>query len=346
MKGLSFNDITLLPADFSRVRSRKDVNPTENFFGVPRLPIISSNMDTVYSIELGKETLKHNGITTIHRFCSIEEQLRMFQNSYKLMNFSAWCAVGVGKLELERAKSLYDNGCMTFILDVANAASLHVVDQFKALRQIVPGAMIVVGNFDNKNQIKDFNYFAGQPADMYKSGVGNGSQCSTGIVTGVGTPTVSCLLSCVDSGFPVILDGGIKSSGDFCKAIALGAKAVMMGRQFAGCVESGATGYHKTQTTYHETRNELEITHKKYRGSASQSSYVTQGKTDWNRAPEGEESFIPVTGTVEQFLQNYEGALRSSMSYLNSNDLTEYRERAKYLEISTSSYLEKLPNKG
>ncbi len=357
-KGLSFDDITLQPVDFSMVRSRKDVNPLEVILGIPRLPLISSNMDSVYSVELAKEVVKAGGISVMHRFCKIEDNIRMFTEAEQL--HSVWGSVGVGKYELERARSLYNVGCHTLVLDVANAAAIHVVDQYKQLKEALPQAILVVGNFDSANQIKEFIYHAGSVPDFFKVGIGGGSPCSTRIVTGVGTPNVTALVDCVSTGYPIILDGGIKNSGDFCKAIALGATAVMMGRNFAACEESGAKKAYESNNLplkpdFSDTfmalgkNDELVMGRQpasriaQYRGSASQSSYETQGKTDYYRAPEGEEYWIPVTGTVKQLMDNYEAALRSSMSYLGAFDLTNYRKNVNWIEVSPSSQFESRP---
>lgn len=43
---------------------------------------------------------------------------------------------------------------------------------------------------------------------------------------------------CKELGIPLISDGGNKNSGNMCKALALGADCVMLGRLLAGCEES------------------------------------------------------------------------------------------------------------
>lgn len=329
-KGLSFNDITLLPVDFSLVRSRKDVNPTENILGQLKVPMISSNMSSVFSVELAKEVIKNGGISVVHRFCTIEANVKMFTDVGSINGL--WGSLGVGEYELQRAVKLYEAGCHVLVLDVANAASIHVVDQYKRLKQALPNAILVVGNFGSANQIKEFIYNAGSTPDYFKCGIGNGAACSTRQTAGIGIPSVTSLIDCVSSGYPIIWDGGGKTTGDYCKAIALGAKAVMMGRNFAACIESGAKTDHQTLNSY-----------KLYSGSASQSSYVAQGKTDYYRAPEGEEMWLTVTGTVKQLIQHYDAALRSSMSYLGAFTLEEFRKNAKWIEISQASQLESTP---
>jgi len=53
---------------------------------------------------------------------------------------------------------------------------------------------------------------------------------------------LSALLSvnpiCKEFNIPLISDGGNKNSGNMCKALALGADCVMLGRLLAGCEES------------------------------------------------------------------------------------------------------------
>ena len=79
-------------------------------------------------------------------------------------------------------------------------------------------------------------------ADCVKVGIGPGSICTTRVVAGIGVPQITAVLACAEMGakygIPVIADGGIKYSGDIVKAIAAGARVVMMGSMLAGCEEA------------------------------------------------------------------------------------------------------------
>ena len=79
-------------------------------------------------------------------------------------------------------------------------------------------------------------------ADAVKVGIGPGSICTTRIVAGVGVPQLTAVMEAVgaarDRDVPVIADGGIKFSGDICKAIGVGAHSVMIGSLFAGTDET------------------------------------------------------------------------------------------------------------
>ena len=62
------------------------------------------------------------------------------------------------------------------------------------------------------------------------------------MVSGIGVPQITAVLESAAMGdkygIPVIADGGIKYSGDIVKALAAGARVVMMGSMLAGCEES------------------------------------------------------------------------------------------------------------
>lgn len=62
------------------------------------------------------------------------------------------------------------------------------------------------------------------------------------MVAGSGVPQFSALLDvapiCKKYGIPLISDGGNKNSGNMCKALAIGADCLMLGRLVAGCEES------------------------------------------------------------------------------------------------------------
>ncbi len=92
-------------------------------------------------------------------------------------------------------------------------------------------------------------------------GVGPGAICTSREVLGVGVPQVTATMDCAaardqyyrDSGryVPIITDGGMRSGGDVCKALASGADAVMLGSAFARTEEAPAKGYSWGMSTGH-----------------------------------------------------------------------------------------------
>jgi IMP dehydrogenase len=84
-------------------------------------------------------------------------------------------------------------------------------------------------------------------------GVGPGAACTTREVVGVGVPQVTATLECAAAReeyfrrtgryVTVITDGGIRTGGDLCKAIASGADGVMLGTPFAQASEAPGRGF-------------------------------------------------------------------------------------------------------
>ena len=97
--------------------------------------------------------------------------------------------------------------------------------------------------------------------DALLVGIGPGAACTTRGVLGIGVPQVTATCDCAaarDTYFlktrryvPIITDGGMRSGGDVCKALAAGADAVMMGSIFAGTKESPGQGYSWGMSTGH-----------------------------------------------------------------------------------------------
>lgn len=85
-------------------------------------------------------------------------------------------------------------------------------------------------------------------------GVGPGAACTTRRVLGLGVPQATAVADAAaarddyhaKSGryVPVIADGGLRTGGDVCKAIACGADGLMMGQPIARSQEAPGHGYH------------------------------------------------------------------------------------------------------
>ena len=92
-------------------------------------------------------------------------------------------------------------------------------------------------------------------------GVGPGAICTTREVLGVGVPQVTATIDCAgardefyrETGryVPIITDGGMRTGGDVCKALASGADAVMLGSIFSGTAEAVGRGYSWGMSTGH-----------------------------------------------------------------------------------------------
>jgi IMP dehydrogenase len=92
-------------------------------------------------------------------------------------------------------------------------------------------------------------------------GVGPGAACTSREVLGVGVPQITATIDCAaarndhyrETGryVPIITDGGIRTGGDVCKALAAGADAVMIGSPFARTAEAPGRGYHWGMATPH-----------------------------------------------------------------------------------------------
>lgn len=332
MQFLSFDDVLLVPT-FSEVVSRKDVDTSLDFLGVKlTVPVISSNMDTVTNSIVAHEMRKLGGISALHRFCSIDQNVKEYLASPP----ETIVSIGLGEYELDRAVTLEDNGASIFLIDVAHAANLGVVTFYNQLRGLLNKASkVIVGNFATGAELEEFMSRVKIVPDAIKVGVGGGSACTTRVVTGVGLPTLSSIISCseVCNQYDTLLiaDGGIRSSGDLSKALAFGADLVMLGRLVAATEESPA----KKISTINSQTPFL----KQYRGSASAASYAAQGKTAEWRAPEGESYNIPLTGTLKDLMDNLSAGLRSSMSYLNAPTLQRYKH-PDFVMITSSGIME------
>jgi len=87
-KGLTFDDVLLIPKR-SSLRSRKDADTSTQLTRDIRMnvPIMSANMDTVTEARMAIAMARTGGIGMIHRFMTIEQQVRQIQRVKRAEGF-------------------------------------------------------------------------------------------------------------------------------------------------------------------------------------------------------------------------------------------------------------------
>lgn len=361
---LTFEDTLIVPK-FSNINSRKDVS-LDN--GYSRLPVISSNMDTITSVEMAKAMKIGGGLACLHRFWSIEDNVTALEKSVSNGQLP-WVSVGVGELEYKRAEALYEAGARCLILDVANGAQLQVVKQYKRIKETLIDAFVVVGNFATYESCADFwkelnkgaiPYYRNGKGELsvygvdgFKIGIGSGANCITRIKTGIGIPQLAAIID-VCNGFKnhahkplIIADGGCQNSGAVAKALGAGADMVMLGSMLSGTEETpgkvvSALGSPLVSWNIENKSNSkaFEGQYKKYRGSASKESYKDQGKTQEYITEEGVSTLVPYKGPVANILQDIEGGLRSAFTYTGSRNLEEFHKNVEFVRITNAGIIE------
>ncbi|WP_341760480.1 IMP dehydrogenase [Candidatus Endowatersipora endosymbiont of Watersipora subatra] len=248
-------------------------------------------------------------------------------------------ATTVDSYGLERAERLIDAGVDLLVIDTAHGHSQMVLDSVRKVKKISDSVKIAAGNVATADGTKALIDVG---VDVVKIGIGPGSICTTRMVTGVGVPQLSAIMSAVEIAeklnIAVIADGGIKFSGDLAKALAAGASLAMVGSLLAGTDESPGDVY------LHQGRS-----FKSYRGmgsvgamaSGSADRYFQDDVRDTLKlVPEGIEGQVPYKGPVSVVLHQLIGGLRASMGYVGGATLQEFKKRAKFIKISTAGLAE------
>jgi GMP reductase len=241
----------------------------------------------------------------------------------------------------------------TICIDVANGYSEHFVEFVKKTRHHFPTHTIVAGNVVTGEMTEEL-ILAG--ADIVKVGLGSGSGCSTRLKTGVGYPQLSAVIECADAahglGGHIISDGGCVVPGDIAKAFGAGADIVMLGGMLAGYIEcDGALvdedGFLLDERLTDEyERNGTKMFKEFYGMSSEKAMDKHSGGMNNYRASEGHSMRIPFKNEfVCKMLQEIEGGLRSSCTYVGASSIKELPKRTTFIRVNNqvnTSYLQYL----
>ncbi|EAQ81346.1 IMP dehydrogenase [Blastopirellula marina] len=248
----------------------------------------------------------------------------------------------VGVMDFERVQSLIDNSVDVLVVDSAHGHSKNVIETVREIKKNWP-IDVVAGNIATAEGCADL-IEAG--VDAVKVGIGPGSICTTRVVSGVGVPQVTAIRDAAQvaakHGIPIIADGGVRFSGDICKAIASGASVVMIGGLFAGLHESPG------DVILYQGR-----TFKVYRGMGSLGAMVKGSKERYRQGevsdggklvPEGVEGRVPFKGNLSPFVYQLVGGLRAGMGYCGTRTIEELRRDAKFIRVTPASVRESHPH--
>lgn len=330
-QAITFDDVLLVPA-YNHHESRRvvEICMSDRLKKLSLdLPVMSSNMDTITESAMANFMHSKGGIGVLHRFLSIEENIKQFS----LCQGNVFVSVGCSSAELERAEALRDAGANYFCVDVAHAHAKYVGKTLKNLRQLLADRCIMAGNVAT---YAGADYLASCGADIIKAGIGGGSVCSTRIKTGFGIPMLTCIQDCARTDRSIVADGGIRTSGDIVKALAFGADFVMIGGMLAGTEPTPG----KVITT--EDGRQV----KRYRGMASQEAqenFLGQ-MHEWKTA-EGVATEVEYRNTQDNIIADIVGGLRSGLTYAGADTITELQRKLNFVLVTQAGRLESLPHK-
>ncbi len=283
---------------------------------------------------------EHNNLKGLITIKDIEK-MRKYPNSCKDAHgrLRAGAAIGPGKDREARTEALIRAGVDVLVIDTAHGHHKDVLDAVRDTKKIFPDCQLIGGNVATREGVLDL-IKAG--VDAVKVGVGPGSICTTRVIAGVGIPQLSAIMETSElsekNGIPVIGDGGIKFSGDITKALAAGARSVMIGNLFAGTDESPG------EIVLYQGRS-----YKVYRGMGSIEAMKEGSKdryfqgdveSEAKLVPEGIEGRVPYRGALSYSIQQLIGGLKAGMGYLGAKNIQELRQQAKFIRITSSGLKE------
>ncbi|MBY0545518.1 MAG: IMP dehydrogenase [Gammaproteobacteria bacterium] len=302
--------------------------------GTPRETVVALfHQHRIEKILIVNDKFQLRGLITVKDILKAKEKPFASKDSAQQLRVGA--AVGTSEGTAERVAALVEAGVDLLIVDTAHGHSANVLSQIRDIKKLYPNLALIGGNIATGAAAVAL---AEAGADGVKVGIGPGSICTTRIVSGVGVPQITAISEVAaalkGTELTVIADGGIRYSGDICKAIAAGANTVMVGGLFAGTEEAPG---------------EIELyqgrTYKSYRGMGSLSAmnqlhgssdrYFQNSVSESEKlVPEGIEGRVPYKGSVFNVIHQLMGGLRSGMGYTGSADIEAMRTQSQFVEVT------------
>lgn len=317
-KGYGFDDVLIKPIP-STVGSRDDVDISVKLSNTLKLdfPLIASPMVGVVDACFAQKLSELGGIAILHRFYKSRQELFNDIEEYLWYKKSA---LGKSKFGISLGidekfyEEYFEYNPSILLVDTANGYTSRLLKYCDKIKSYIIrngyDTLLMSGNVATKEGAENLRDYG---CDIIRMGIGGGSPCSTRNKTGVGVPNLSALMDCADLGdVKILIDGGIKNSGDFVKAVGAGADLGISGKLYAECYESPNEGI--------------------LYGMASR-THMEKTKADI-KSVEGFDTFITKKHSLSQFVREFGYGIKSAGTYLNARSLQQIFINSEFVEVS------------
>ena len=320
-QGFELSDLLLVPQP-SEVNSRDDVSLSRCIGTLSlSIPIIASPMKGIVGTRLIKEIARLGGIGILHRFYT--DAAQRYKDLDNLANDVYRFGVAIG-LNDTFYKEAIEEGASIICLDVANGyldsvlrATEEIAD-FIQKRNLPYSCLVMSGAVATHEGTR---HLAMAGARLVRVGIGSGGLCTTRQKTGVGVPQATAIKACsYADDVSIVADGGIRTSGDAVKALALGSEFVMIGSLFAKTYESDHNG--------------------EIQGMASQ-EHQEQFYGDVKKSVEGIQQKAVKTTSLEKLINEFVWCMKSGFTYCNARNIGELQRNAEFILCGSGSIIEK-----
>ena len=333
----NLDEICIIPAKTTDIEHRSDVVIYNSH---DKLPLFAAPMHCVISPENRKQ-FEDEGINTI-----IPRTVK-WEDRIKFIKLGVWTAVGFEEAACIFYSGNYDK-CpkIRICIDQANGHMNKLLELCAKLKDTFEDRIrIMTGNIANPYSYKEY---ARAGVDFVRVGIGGGGACTTSVQTGIHYPMGSLIIDCREQKLQVmkeqalgakyrtvpkiVADGGFSRIDQIVKALGLGADYVMLGKVFAQTEE--ACGDYES---YFSTLNNKYVILREYFGMSTEKAQELINQAALNPVPdfkpkhtEGQVQKIHVEYSLNNWVSDFEHALRSCMSYTNARNLKEFIGKAHY----------------
>lgn len=333
----TFADKTIIPTFLSQPVSRAKVNTHQVFYtlGGPQemFPAFGASMSFMRS-RFARD-LWDGGLGGVHLLPRVGlSDAQRLQDVRACGAAQVGVALGISEDESFLSELLALPNLSLLSIDIAHGANAAVLPVLHRLRSLGVEQGVILGNVGS---IEGFAFaywlmkLSGFKRFIVKVGVGPGSVCTTRINTGVGVGQMSLLDEITRfrsalgySEAQIISDGGVNSSGDFVKALAL-SDGVMMGKFFA-------SGSFEDEVL---VRKDGQLEAVVLYGMAS--ALVTEKRNYIEGSSQVLKAFHQ---DAHEALVRLREGLQSAMTYVNATNLTEFRGNVRFATNSAAAITE------